>query len=195
MNDETRKFFEKLAGTTSHEEAEFEPQLIKANKIDVEFNKSKISDEDDEPADAKAMSGKDDEDEELISVKAKAGDEDDDSEEDFDEGEGSLAIDVYQTENDIVIMAPIAGVAVDDLDIDITPESVTIKGKREKKEKIEKKDFLYLECYWGRFSRSIILPQEINPDHATAAFKNGVLKIVLPKLNKTKAKKMKIKFE
>lgn len=170
MNDETRKFFEKLAGT-SNEEAEFEPKLAKTDKATVELKKSQ-----------------------LFSAENEDGDEES-VEEMFDEGEGSLAIDVYQTENDIIIMAPIAGVAVDDLDIDITPESVTIKGKREKKEKVEKKDYLYLECYWGRFSRSIILPQEINPDHATAAFKNGVLRIVLPKLNKTKAKKMKIKFE
>ena len=183
MNDETRKFFEKLAGTTPQEEVEFEPQLIKASKVDIEINKNKSVEEEDEEI------------EEFVAAKALADKENDLDEELFDEGEGSLAIDVYQTDNDIVVMAPIAGVAVDDLDIDITPESVTIKGKREKKEKVEKKDFLYLECYWGRFSRSIILPQEINPDHATAAFKNGVLKIVLPKLNKTKAKKMKIKFE
>ncbi len=165
MNDDTRKFFEKLAGA-SNEQEEFEPQLVKAERIHIEKPEN-----------------------------AGSNDENVEAEEEFDEGEGSLAIDVFQTDGDIVVMAPIAGVAVDDLNIDITPESVTIKGKREKKEKIERKDFLYQECYWGRFSRSIILPQEINPDHATAAFKNGVLKIVLPKLNKSKAKKMKIKFE
>lgn len=171
MNEDTRKFFEKLAGVdsidSSPEDADFEPKLMRAEKaVTLE---PIIKDKDD---------GKEDHDMDV-----------------FDEGDGQLAIDVYQTDNDIVVMAPVAGISPDDLDIEITPESVTVRGKREKREKIEKKDFLYSECYWGKFSRSVILPQEINPDHATASFKNGVLKITLPKINKQKSKKMKIKFE
>ena len=113
----------------------------------------------------------------------------------FDEPEGQLAIDVYQTSISIVIESAIAGVEVDNLDIEISPESVTIKGVREKKEKIKKDDYLYQECYWGRFARTVILPQEVDADKASAAIKNGILKIVLPKLNKSKIKKLKVKFE
>lgn len=113
----------------------------------------------------------------------------------FDEVEGQLAIDVYQTEEDIVIESAIAGVDPDDLDINVTNDSVTIKGKRKRFNEKEERNYLYQECFWGRFSRSIILPQEIDPDRATVHFKNGVLKIKLPKLNRKKVKKLKVKAE
>jgi len=113
----------------------------------------------------------------------------------FDESEGQLTIDVYQTPSSIIVESALAGVNPEELDIAITAESVSIRGKREKIERVEEKDYLYQECYWGRFSRSIILPQEIDPDRAQASLKNGVLKIVLPKLNKQKTKKLKIKFD
>ena len=88
-----------------------------------------------------------------------------------------------------------AGVNPEDLDISITSDSVSVRGKREKMEKVEEKDYLFQECYWGRFSRSIMLPQEVDPDRAQASLKNGVLKIILPKLNKQKTKKLKVKFD
>ena len=113
----------------------------------------------------------------------------------FDEPEGQLAIDVYQTTSSIIIESAIAGVEVDNLDIEISPESVTIKGSREKTEKVKKEDYLYSECYWGRFARTVILPQEVDPDKASAVIKNGILKIVLPKLNKSKIKKLKVRFD
>lgn len=115
--------------------------------------------------------------------------------EDFDETEGQLAIDVYQTEEDIVIESAIAGVDPDDLDINVTNDSVTIKGKRKRFNEKEQRNYLYQECFWGKFSRSIILPQEIDPDRATVHFRNGVLKIKLPKLNRKKVKKLKVKVE
>ncbi len=113
----------------------------------------------------------------------------------FEEVEGSLMVDVYQTPTSIIIESAVAGVNPEDLDISITSDSISIRGKREKVEKVDEKDYLYQECYWGRFSRSIILPEEIDPDKAQASLKNGVLKIVLPKVNRQKAKKLKIKFE
>lgn len=113
----------------------------------------------------------------------------------FEEAEGQLAIDVYQTPTSFVIESAIAGVKPDDIDISISPESVTVRGKREREEKLRGDDYLYQECYWGKFSRSVILPQEIDPDRAQASLKNGVLKIVLPKVNKTRSKKIKVKFE
>lgn len=113
----------------------------------------------------------------------------------FEETEGQLAIDVYQTPTSFVIESAIAGVKPDDIDISISPESVTVRGKREKEEKLRGDDYLYQECYWGKFSRSVILPQEIDPDRAQASLKNGVLKLVLPKVNKARSKKIKVRFE
>jgi HSP20 family protein len=114
----------------------------------------------------------------------------------MDEGEGELAIDFYQTPTNFVIESTIAGVDPENLDVNITPESVTIKGKRDKfTSKSKAGEYLVQECFWGRFSRSIILPQEVDPDKSQATIKNGVLKITLPKANKEKAKKIKVKFE
>ena len=110
--------------------------------------------------------------------------------------EGQLTIDVYQTDKEIIIRSPIAGVmSADDIDIAIGPDSVTIKGERRPSEKIDPDSFLYQECYWGRFSRSVILPQEIDVEAAVANFsKNGILTIRLPKLKRDKARKLSVRF-
>ena len=110
----------------------------------------------------------------------------------MDEGEGQLTIDVYQTPTEVVVESTIAGVEPDNLDIDITPESVTIRGKREREKKISDEDYFYQECYWGKFSRSVILPQEVNPDESAANLKNGVLTIKMPKVNRQRSKKLKV---
>ncbi len=112
----------------------------------------------------------------------------------FEDNEGQLAIDVYQTPNEIIIESTIAGVKEEDLDISITNESVTIRGKRQKETKIRDEDYFYQECYWGKFSRSIILPQEVDVDSAVASLKDGILTIRLPKFSKQKSKKLKVKF-
>lgn len=112
-----------------------------------------------------------------------------------EESEGQLTIDVYQTEDDIVIESTVAGVDPGDIDIDISSEAVTIRGERQKSEEISEENYLYQECYWGKFSRSIILPQEIDPDKAKADFKNGILRIRLPKISKGKMRKLKVKAE
>ncbi len=112
-----------------------------------------------------------------------------------EEEEGKLTIDVYQTPEEFVIESTIAAVDPENLDVNITSESVTIKGERTRKECIPESDYLYQECYWGRFSRSVILPQEIDADKASAEFKNGTLRIFLPKIVKEKTKKLRIKTE
>ncbi|MDE2001286.1 MAG: Hsp20/alpha crystallin family protein [Patescibacteria group bacterium] len=110
----------------------------------------------------------------------------------MDEGEGQLTIDVYQTPTEIVVESTIAGVEPENLDVDISPESVTIRGKREKDRKIADEDYFYQECYWGKFSRSVILPQEIDPEQSQASLKNGVLTIHMPKVDRRKSKKLKV---
>lgn len=112
-----------------------------------------------------------------------------------EEAEGQLTVDVYQTPTEIVIQSTIAGVDPEELDIAITTESVTIRGKREKMEEVKDDDYFFQECYWGRFARQIILPQEIDAENALASMKNGVLTIRLPKLNREKTKKLKVKFD
>ena len=78
--------------------------------------------------------------------------------------EGQLAVDVYQDEKNIIVRAPIAGVKPEDLDISIHNDMVTIRGRREHDAKIEEPDYFYRECYWGSFSRSIILPTDVKTE-------------------------------
>jgi len=112
-----------------------------------------------------------------------------------EESEGQLTIDVYQTDDDIIIESTVAGVEPDDIDIDISSESVTIRGERRRSNEVSEESYLYQECYWGKFSRSIILPQEIDPDKAKAEFKNGVLRVRLPKIAKGRTRKLKVRGE
>ena len=113
----------------------------------------------------------------------------------MEEDEGQLTVDVYQTPSELVIQSTVAGIMPDDLDIAITNESVIIRGKREKNEKVKDEDYFYQECYWGKFARTVILPQEVDAENATAGMKNGVLTIHLPKLDREKTKKLKVKTE
>lgn len=109
---------------------------------------------------------------------------------------GQLAVDVYQTEKDIVIVSTIAGVRPEDIDIAINNDMVTIRGRREREQEVSEDEYLYQECYWGGFSRSIILPTDVKADRAQASFKNGVLTIRLPKIVKThNVKVIKVKDE
>jgi HSP20 family protein len=107
-------------------------------------------------------------------------------------GEGILTVDVYQTDDDIVIKSTIAGAGADDMDISITNDMVTIKGNRKPDERVSSSNYYYQELYWGPFSRSVILPEEIDADNAKASIKNGILTLRLPKLAKTKTKRIKI---
>ena len=109
--------------------------------------------------------------------------------------EGQLTIDVYQTESEIVIKSTIAGVNPEDIDISITNDMVTIRGKRTKDETINTENYYYQELYWGAFSRSVILPVEVDADRAKAIIKNGILTIKLPKSEKVKTKKINVRAE
>ena len=80
----------------------------------------------------------------------------------------------------------IAGVKPEDLDVSITRDMVTIKGKREESREVAENDYFYKELYWGSFSRTILLPQEIEPEEAQAVEKHGLLTIHLPKVDKKK---------
>lgn len=107
--------------------------------------------------------------------------------------EGELAVDVYQTPTHIIIKAMIAGVRPEDLDVSITRDMVTLRGKREKHVEGNSGDFFFQELYWGSFARTIVLPQEVEIEDAEANEKHGLLTIRLPKLDKGRQAKLKIK--
>lgn len=109
--------------------------------------------------------------------------------------EGQLTVDVWQTPEDIVVQAIVGGVKPEDLDVAVTRDMVTLRGKREKQREISGNDYFYQELYWGAFSRSILLPQEVDADDAEATIKNGLLTIRMPKLDKARISKLKVKNE
>jgi len=110
------------------------------------------------------------------------------------EEEGELTVDVYQTADMIVIKSMIAGVRPEDLDISITRDMVTIHGKREEERVASEDDYFTRELYWGSFSRTISLPQEIDVDEAEAIEKHGLLILKLPKMDKRRQSKLKVKM-
>jgi HSP20 family protein len=109
--------------------------------------------------------------------------------------EGSLTVDVYRDEGDIVIQSTIAGATPQDIEISFLDDMVTIKGSRQPDAKIRSNNYYYQELYWGPFSRSIILPEQVDADGAKANMKNGILTIRLPTLEKSKTKKLKIELK
>ncbi len=112
-----------------------------------------------------------------------------------EESEAQLSIDVYETEDDLVIQSTIAGVQVEDVNIIIENGSVIIRGNRKKIDEDKEKKYLYQECYWGSFFRQLILPSEIEQSKISAKMKDGVLIIRIPKIKKNKIKKIEIEQE
>ena len=110
-----------------------------------------------------------------------------------EEEEGQLTIDLYQTPGEIVVQTMISGVQPDNLSIIITRDTLTIKGKREENRSISEENYVIRELFWGAFSRTIVLPEEIDPEEATAVEKHGLLIIKLPKIDKGKQTNLKVK--
>ncbi len=107
--------------------------------------------------------------------------------------EGELPVDMYQTGDSIVIRAMVAGVAPEDLDISITRDMVTIKGRRDEIQEAADDDYYHRELFWGSFSRTLLLPEEVLIDEADAKEKHGLLEIILPKVDKDRSTKLKVK--
>ncbi len=108
------------------------------------------------------------------------------------EDEGQLAIDVYQTDEAVIVKAPIAGVKPEHLTVTITDEVVTIQGERHDEHAVERNGYFTQECYWGRFSRSFVLPVAVDADSADAQLKHGILSITIPKQAKTRSRSVKV---
>jgi HSP20 family protein len=107
--------------------------------------------------------------------------------------EGQLNIDMYQTKDNVIIKSTIAGVRPEDIDITVANDMVTIKGARRKDESVPQDDYFYQECYWGNFSRSVIIPVDIESESIEADLKDGILTVIIPKAAKAKTKKVKVK--
>jgi len=110
-----------------------------------------------------------------------------------EEEEAQLTVDVYHTPSEIIIKTMVAGVKPDDLDVFITRDSVTIKGKRSEDRTISEDEYFHRELYWGSFVRTINLPEEVDVDGAEASEKHGMLILRLPKLDKNRSTKLRVK--
>lgn len=110
-----------------------------------------------------------------------------------EEAGGELAVDVYQTPDAIVVKALVAGVQPTSIDIALTREMLTISGTRQDEREVEEENYFQRELYWGAFSRTILLPEEIDVDLAEASEKHGILMIRLPKINKKRQAKLKVR--
>lgn len=111
------------------------------------------------------------------------------------QAEGSLTVDVFKDDGDIVIKAAVAGANKEDIEISFLDDMVSIRGSRQAETKINKDNYYYQEIFWGPFSRSIILPEEVDADGANANMdKKGVLTIRIPTLKKAKTKRLKIEL-
>lgn len=166
MSKDKRSFFERLAGSVMVEDMDPEE-----DEVEIEVDRKSLK--------------KFNEAEKAVAHARE--------EEEYEDFEGELSVDVYQTQNEIIIEAMLAGVKPEDLQISITRDMVTIKGRRDGNTQISEDDYFYRELYWGSFSRSILLPHEIEIESVEAVEKHGLLIIRLPKIDKARQAKVKVK--
>jgi HSP20 family protein len=108
-------------------------------------------------------------------------------------GAEALAVDVYETDQDVVVKSSVPGGKPEDIDITITGDTLTIKGETKVEEKVEKANYIRQERRYGAFSRSLTLPTTVVAEQAKAEFENGVLTLTLPKAEEVKPKSIKVK--
>lgn len=110
-----------------------------------------------------------------------------------EESDGQLPVDVYQTANEIIIRSFVAGVRADELNVSISRDMVVIEGSREERDTVPETDYFTRELFWGSFSRTILLPQEVDVENSSAGAKDGLLTIILPKHDKARQTKLKVR--
>lgn len=175
MLKEKKSFFERLAGSISVDEEDEPIMPFEQDEEEEELPIKHVT------AKGKASATKP-----LHMLK-------DEEEEEMEMEEGELSVDVYQTATEIIIEAMVAGVKPEDLHLSITRDMVTIKGRREGNTQVTHDDYFYKELYWGAFTRSILLPHEVEIEEAEAVEKHGLLIIRLPKVDKARQTKLKVK--
>lgn len=165
MENKKRSFFERLTGSIRSEKEYEEPKknLMEANKG--------VRDKKNDQAEGRAGNNWIEEENE----------------------EAELAVDVYQTPTDIIVQTMVAGVKPEDLELSIARDMITIKGKREESRNIDEENYFSKELYWGKFSRTISLSQEIEPEEVEATEKHGLLTIKLQKVDKNKKNTVRVR--
>jgi HSP20 family protein len=108
-------------------------------------------------------------------------------------GAETLAVDMYETDEDVIVKTSVPGVKAEDIDITVTGDTLTIKGETKAEEKVERANYVRQERRYGAFSRSVTLPTSIVAEQAKAEFDNGVLTLTLPKAEEVKPKAIKVK--
>ena len=111
----------------------------------------------------------------------------------IEDTEGQLAVDVHQTDDSVIVKTMTAGVDPGDVEITVSRDTITIRGNRHSEHEVREHDFFHKELYWGSFSRTIMLPCEIESEEASAKEEHGLLTITLPKIDKNKQTRVKIK--
>ena len=167
---------------------ETEEVAVASDDSEADYSDDEESEEGEEEDVEVPVQGGDEEPEPVAVGAASAKDE-----EWMNDYEGALNIDMYQTKDNVIIKSTIAGVRPDDIDITVANDMVTIKGSRSREEKVTQDDYFYQECYWGSFSRSVIVPVDIDSEEIEADLKDGILTVIIPKAAKAKTKKVKVK--
>lgn len=183
-----KEFKEILSEQVKKIEPEFKEKLLESPKV-KEFEKKKIEVKKTEETKQKPTKEKRDLESPTPSIEISEEKTMEDKEK-WLQPEGELAVDVYQTGEEIVIQSTIAGIKPESLDISVENDVVTIRGIRERPEETGERDYFYQECYWGPFSRKIILPEETDPSRTDATMKEGILTIRIPKIQKEKKRKI-----
>ncbi len=109
------------------------------------------------------------------------------------EAEGVLPLDVYETENDLVVKASMPGVRPEEVDISITGDALTIKGEAKAEHEERKPNYYRQELRYGAFHRTLTLPVQVEADKAEATFENGLLTLTMPKAEAARPKTIKVK--
>jgi HSP20 family protein len=110
------------------------------------------------------------------------------------EEEAKLAVDFFEDDENFYLLAPIAGVDVDNVSVTVSDDVLTVKGERHFERDLNEVNFISQECYFGEFSRSMILPEDANAKQVQATFKNNVLTVKIAKIPH-KEKKIKIQID
>jgi HSP20 family protein len=106
---------------------------------------------------------------------------------------GTPAIDMYQTNDDVVVKAAIPGFKAEDVQINVTGDILTMRGEMRQEQENEEKSWQMREHRWGAFERSVMLPTQVVADKARAEFEDGILSITLPKAEESRPKTITVK--
>ena len=110
-----------------------------------------------------------------------------------DAKDGELAVDVYDDGDKIIVKTMVAGVKPEDLEVSITRDTITVRGTRQETTETIKENYHHKELYWGSFSRTVLLPAEIDIEESEAVEKHGLLILTLPKIDKERKAKLKVR--